>query len=41
MAFDNAGATWLQDSEEIANPYFGEMMLGCGEIQETIGAVHE
>ena len=37
MAFDNKGATWLQKIEEIVNPYFGEMMLQCGEIQETIG----
>ncbi len=41
MAFDNAGAIWLQDSEEIANPYFGEMMLGCGEIQKMFGADDE
>jgi Cu(I)/Ag(I) efflux system membrane fusion protein len=41
MAFDDAGAIWLQKSSEIINPYFGEMMLKCGEIQETIGADHE
>jgi len=23
---------WLQDSEEIANPYYGSKMLRCGEI---------
>lgn len=38
MAFDNAGAIWLQSSEEINNPYFGAMMLKCGEVQKTIGA---
>ena len=38
MAFDNAGATWLQASDEIANPYFGEAMPECGEIRKTIGA---
>ena len=37
MAFDNASATWLQQSEEIANPYFGSAMLGCGEIENTLG----
>jgi Cu(I)/Ag(I) efflux system membrane fusion protein len=37
MAFNDAGAIWLQKSEEVLNPYFGNMMLGCGEIQETIG----
>ena len=30
MAFDNRGASWLQDSVEIANPYFGSKMLRCG-----------
>jgi Cu(I)/Ag(I) efflux system membrane fusion protein len=39
MAFDNKGATWLQATDEVLNPYFGDMMLHCGEIQETIGAV--
>jgi len=41
MAFDNAGAIWLQQSEEILNPYFGDAMLGCGEVQKTLGANHE
>lgn len=35
MAFDGAGAGWLQDTREIANPYFGAQMLRCGEITET------
>ncbi len=39
MAFDDAGAIWLQPEEEITNPYFGDMMLGCGEIQQTLGAI--
>jgi Cu(I)/Ag(I) efflux system membrane fusion protein len=38
MAFNDAGAIWLQKSEEILNPYFGDMMLHCGEVQEIIGA---
>jgi Cu(I)/Ag(I) efflux system membrane fusion protein len=41
MAFDNAGATWLQSSNEVINPYFGEMMLRCGEIQQTLGEPDE
>ncbi|MCK5676356.1 MAG: DUF3347 domain-containing protein, partial [Verrucomicrobia bacterium] len=41
MAFNDVGAIWLQKSEEVLNPYFGDMMLKCGEIQETIGAGHE
>jgi Cu(I)/Ag(I) efflux system membrane fusion protein len=37
MAFDNKGAYWLQDSEEIANPYFGAAMLRCGEKAGELG----
>ena len=37
MAFDNRGASWIQGREEISNPYFGAMMLRCGEIREVIG----
>ncbi len=36
MAFDNKGATWLAASEEINNPYFGAMMLRCGEVQKQL-----
>ena len=36
MAFDNRGASWIQDQEEINNPYFGGMMLRCGEIKEVL-----
>ncbi|MBU0943528.1 MAG: efflux RND transporter periplasmic adaptor subunit [Proteobacteria bacterium] len=36
MAFDNKGATWLAPSEEISNPYFGAMMLRCGEVRQQI-----
>lgn len=32
MAFNNRGATWLQGSAAIANPYFGASMLKCGEV---------
>jgi len=31
MAFNNRGATWLQDAKEVRNPYFGAAMLTCGE----------
>jgi membrane fusion protein, copper/silver efflux system len=34
MAFDDEGAPWLSESEEILNPYFGDMMLRCGEVQQ-------
>jgi len=36
MAFNDRGASWLQVDKQIANPYFGAMMLRCGEIQEEI-----
>jgi Cu(I)/Ag(I) efflux system membrane fusion protein len=36
MAFDNRGATWFQAGEETANPYFGKMMLRCGDVIEVI-----
>jgi len=36
MANSDKGAYWFSNSEEIQNPYFGEMMLGCGEVKETI-----
>ncbi|MGC9352245.1 MAG: efflux RND transporter periplasmic adaptor subunit [Mariniphaga sp.] len=35
MAFDDKGAFWLSESDEILNPYFGDMMLRCGEVKET------
>jgi membrane fusion protein, copper/silver efflux system len=35
MAFDDKGAFWLSESDEILNPYFGDMMLNCGEVKET------
>jgi len=36
MADDDAGAFWLSTQKEIANPYFGDMMLRCGETKDTI-----
>lgn len=36
MAFNDKGASWISSSKEIRNPYFGEKMLTCGEIKETI-----
>jgi membrane fusion protein, copper/silver efflux system len=31
MAFDDKGAYWLSEFEDIKNPYFGASMLRCGE----------
>lgn len=36
MAKDNRGADWLQASEPLQNPYFGAMMLKCGEMIEHL-----
>lgn len=35
MAFDDKGAYWLSEFEEIKNPYFGASMLKCGENREV------
>jgi Cu(I)/Ag(I) efflux system membrane fusion protein len=32
MANQDRGADWLSLSEEIRNPYYGSMMLKCGEV---------
>ncbi|MDD2999100.1 MAG: efflux RND transporter periplasmic adaptor subunit [Candidatus Riflebacteria bacterium] len=34
MAFGNKGAIWLQAPAQLANPYFGKMMLKCGSTQK-------
>lgn len=36
MAFFNKGAYWLSTEEQVMNPYFGELMLTCGEVKEVI-----
>ena len=35
MAFDDKGAFWLSESKDIRNPYYGDAMLTCGEVEET------
>lgn len=40
MAFDNKGAFWLSNSQTIMNPYFGDKMLHCGRVEETITAAN-
>ena len=37
MAFDNTGAAWIQDNENLLNPYYGASMLRCGMQQAAIG----
>ena len=33
MAFDDAGADWIQVEPQVSNPYFGASMLRCGAVQ--------
>lgn len=39
MANDSAGADWLQSSEPLQNPYFGAMMIKCGEVKTTVSDI--
>jgi hypothetical protein len=36
MANNNKGAYWLSNEKQIKNPYFGDAMLKCGSVKETI-----
>ena len=36
MANENKGGYWLSENQDIKNPYFGDEMLQCGEVKETI-----
>lgn len=36
MALNDKGADWVSNSKDISNPYYGQSMLTCGTIKETI-----
>ena len=36
MADNNKGAYWLSKEKKVANPYFGDAMLTCGEVKQVI-----
>jgi len=36
MANNNKGAVWLSSDKDIRNPYYGEQMLTCGSVIETL-----
>lgn len=36
MAFEGKGGYWLASSKEIRNPYFGDKMLKCGSVRDTL-----
>ena len=38
MAFDDKGASWLQKTKPIANPYYATEMKRCGEVKRAIAA---
>ena len=41
MADDDRGAYWVSAEEDVLNPYFGEMMLHCGERRRVLPAAAE
>jgi Cu(I)/Ag(I) efflux system membrane fusion protein len=38
MADDGTGADWFTGTSGVKNPYFGAMMLGCGEVTDTLSS---
>ena len=36
MYNDKKGASWLSESKDIKNPYYGKEMSACGEVKEEI-----
>ncbi|MFC7337513.1 efflux RND transporter periplasmic adaptor subunit [Haloferula chungangensis] len=36
MAFGNQGADWLSSLPEVLNPYYGDAMLTCGSLKDTL-----
>lgn len=38
MARGDQGATWLQPQSNVLNPYYGAMMLRCGEVEQQYPA---
>ncbi|MGB3182195.1 MAG: efflux RND transporter periplasmic adaptor subunit [Cyclobacteriaceae bacterium] len=38
MADDNTGGAWLSLNEQVRNPYYGDMMLTCGEVRAVLNS---
>ncbi|WP_202026791.1 efflux RND transporter periplasmic adaptor subunit [Galbibacter mesophilus] len=36
MAHNNHGAVWISSTKEILNPYYGESMLTCGSVIDSV-----
>lgn len=41
MANQDKGGNWLSLSDEVLNPYFGEVMLTCGMVTDTLGSTND
>ncbi len=41
MARDGDGGFWLQTTDTVRNPYYGESMQNCGSVEETLEAETE
>lgn len=39
MAFNDRGAYWLSRDTEIRNPYFGDKMLKCGSVEDSLNYI--
>lgn len=39
MVYEDRGADWLQSDQKLMNPYYGSMMLRCGELKEAINSL--
>lgn len=36
MVYGQTGADWIQDTDQLLNPYFGSQMLTCGEVKGNL-----
>jgi Cu(I)/Ag(I) efflux system membrane fusion protein len=36
MAFEGKGGDWMQNSKDLANPYYGSMMYTCGSVKAQL-----
>ena len=39
MAMNDKGAYWLSNRKDIRNPYFGDKLMTCGEVKETLNTL--
>lgn len=36
MVYGQTGADWIQNTDQLLNPYFGSQMLTCGDVKENL-----